>query len=71
MCGQAVVGGQAIMPCPDAAKLEQDVWALMQQNQRFRAALEEIAEGCGHARCHAYPWIRMAQRALAAKTEAM
>lgn len=66
MCGQAIVGGQGIMPCADAARLEDDVWRLERERQRLRAVLEEIAQGCGHARCHAYPWIRLAQKALAA-----
>lgn len=39
---------------------------LVEENERLRAVLAEIAEGCGHARCHAYPWIRKAQKALAA-----
>ena len=34
------------------------------ENKRLRAALERIAEGCGHVRCHAFPWIRLAQKAL-------
>ena len=35
-----------------------------QRAEQFKAALEVIAEGCGHARCHAYPWIRAARKAL-------
>lgn len=44
---------------------------LLDENKRLRAALEEIAKGCGHARCHAYPWIRLAQKALAPQKGAM
>jgi hypothetical protein len=32
--------------------------------RRLRIALAGIAEGCGHTRCHAYPWIRAARRVL-------
>lgn len=39
--------------------------ALRVENGRLRLALGPIAEGCGHARCHAYPWIRDAREALA------
>lgn len=28
------------------------------------AVLEDIAYGCGHERCHAYPWIRAARAAV-------
>lgn len=45
--------------------------ALIEENERLRAALQEIAEGCGHVRCHAYPWIRLARKALAAPKGAM
>jgi hypothetical protein len=38
--------------------------ALVDENARLRAALEEIAEGCGHARCHAYRFFRLADKAL-------
>jgi hypothetical protein len=48
-CGQAAVGGQGIMPCPDAARLEQDVWTLEQVIRQLKeergtyvVALEQI-----------------------------
>lgn len=31
---------------------------------RLRVVLAEVAAGCGHTRCHAYPWIRAARRVL-------
>jgi hypothetical protein len=40
MCGQAEVGGQGIMACPDAAKLEQDVWAMEQRLRDLRLEKE-------------------------------
>lgn len=47
-----------------AAEAQATVAYLEAENTRLRAALEETAEGCGHTRCHAYPWIRTARKAL-------
>jgi O-acetyl-ADP-ribose deacetylase (regulator of RNase III) len=48
----------------EAYRLAQEAVDMRADRDRYRAVLEQIAEGCGHARCHAYPWIRMAQKAL-------
>lgn len=51
--------------CPSGDACAADVVSLVAEVRRLRVALQEIAEGCGHARCHAHPWIRTAKRALA------
>lgn len=48
----------------EAYRLAQEALDMRRENERLRAVLMEIAAGCGHVRCHAYPWIRMAQQAL-------